>query len=793
MSKSIGRVFAWMALGILGILGISNVSAQVVSDGQTNLFDGITTNIFGFTVGNSGPRTALILTNAAVLNNGGSLTIGNQASSSSNLISLNAASSWFNNGNVTVGNQGSANRLEIMDSTLTAVGTYLGSMVSSSSNLVLVSGPTARLTNTSAVFAGYNGAFNRLIVSNGAGLYCSSLSMGLYVTARSNLVLVTGTNSFFDALNDVYLYNKSNVFCVADGAQARLMQMTLRDGAIAIATGAGTLWTNRNFVTLSTGENTMIVSNGATVTAPNVTCGYYSDRNLAVVTGSGSLLSNSQTLAISYAGRSNQFVIANGGKVTANYTHVGENGGSLNLLTVADTGSMLSNSFDCYVGQFGGTNGLIITNGAKVVCYEGVIGLSGNRCSALVTGTNSLWTNTAGLIINSSFGELTVENGAKVYDLTGAIGNSGSNCLATVSGPGAFWTNQMILYVGSNSVGNQLVISNSAAVYARILHVGENVSSSNNLVIIDGGTLTVTNPINGGGLMDVRRGTLLLRSGLADIDKLQLNTGSQSQATILGGRLRSRQILAGNGVPFVVGGGATTGSLELLTGGPSHQFPSGLVIATNGLLTGYATSSGNLLVGAGGVVTPYRTNQSFSSMTFSSITMSNGALPTLKLDPDRGSDFLVANGSMTFGGTLQIIRTNPVVTANNFSAGNSFRLFVAGSYTGQFNAIIPATPGPGLKWNTNQLLVDGTLRVVSVVPPSPEIIAVATTATNISLSVRGGIAYDPCYLLSTTNFLLPFSLWDRWATNYYDESGSVALTNTVGNQGFQRYFVVEAH
>jgi len=76
--------------------------------------------------------------------------------------------------------------------------------------------------------------------------------------------------------------------------------------------------------------------------------------------------------------------------------------------------------------------------------------------------------------------------------------------------------------------------------------------------------------------------------------------------------------------------------------------------------------------------------------------------------------------SVTYGGTLTLSNLAGTITALN-----AFKLFSATSYRGAFAALNPASPGPGLAWNTNTLAADGTLRVVST---SPAMIALSRAA-----------------------------------------------------------------
>jgi len=86
---------------------------------------------------------------------------------------------------------------------------------------------------------------------------------------------------------------------------------------------------------------------------------------------------------------------------------------------------------------------------------------------------------------------------------------------------------------------------------------------------------------------------------------------------------------------------------------------------------------------------------------------------------------LHASGGVTYGGTLQL----QVTASPALAAGDAFKLFDAGSYSGAFASIVPATPGDGLVWDDSTLATDGTLRVAT--PGGP------VTGTNLLFAVTG--------------------------------------------------------
>ena len=136
------------------------------------------------------------------------------------------------------------------------------------------------------------------------------------------------------------------------------------------------------------------------------------------------------------------------------------------------------------------------------------------------------------------------------------------------------------------------------------------------------------------------------------------------------------------------------------------------------------------------------------------------------------NDNFVGLISVTCGGTLRVTNTAGILTN-----GAKFKLFTAAAYSGLFDAFEAANPGSGLKWNLNELAVDGTLRVVSVPSPPPTITSAILSGKNLNISALGGVAYDPCYLLTSTNIAQPLANWTRLATNQFDADGTVNFTN----------------
>jgi autotransporter-associated beta strand protein len=132
------------------------------------------------------------------------------------------------------------------------------------------------------------------------------------------------------------------------------------------------------------------------------------------------------------------------------------------------------------------------------------------------------------------------------------------------------------------------------------------------------------------------------------------------------------------------------------------------VNVTGGTLGGIGRILGPVTIQANGRLAP---GSSIGALTISNSLVLAGAT-VMELNADAGTnDRVLGLTSISYGGTLLL--TN---VAGTMTASNAFKLFSANSRRGAFAALIPASPGPGLAWNTNTLVSDGTLRVVSTSP-----------------------------------------------------------------------------
>ncbi|MGA2602635.1 MAG: PEP-CTERM sorting domain-containing protein [Verrucomicrobiia bacterium] len=106
----------------------------------------------------------------------------------------------------------------------------------------------------------------------------------------------------------------------------------------------------------------------------------------------------------------------------------------------------------------------------------------------IISGVTSNWDDFYALGATNSGDVLLVENGGVLVDGFASIGSQAgaNNNVAIISDPGSIWSNGSFLNIGESGSGNELFITDGAAVNDQYGYVGSNASSSNNTAVVDG-------------------------------------------------------------------------------------------------------------------------------------------------------------------------------------------------------------------------------------------------------------------------------------------------------------------
>jgi autotransporter-associated beta strand protein len=306
---------------------------------------------------------------------------------------------------------------------------------------------------------------------------------------------------------------------------------------------------------------------------------------------------------------------------------------------------------------------------------------------------------------------------------------------------------------------------NGGSAVMSVVHISQNSGVNGTLNLNTNGTMTATEMTTGnaGGhsTLNFNGGTLVAGNGananfLHDLSTNNVQTGGaiiDSGTNVIN---VSQALLDGGG-----GGGLTkvgTGTLRL-NGVNTY---TGTTLVNAGTLGGSGTIAGPLSVAGTGTLAP---GNSIGTLTVNN-SATLGGTTVMEISKDGGvpaSDLLAVSGNLAYGGTLTVVLTGTNVLAVN----DTFNLFDWGTQSGSFGATnLPA----GYLWDTSQLNVNGTVRVIAV---SPARINPATVAGgNLVLTGMGGPAGASYSWLTHTNVAAPLSTWTTNTTGVFDSNGN---------------------
>jgi T5SS/PEP-CTERM-associated repeat protein len=240
--------------------------------------------------------------------------------------------------------------------------------------------------------------------------------------------------------------------------------------------------------------------------------------NTVMVSGLNAVWTNSGQLTVGDSGANNQLVITTSGQVSA-----------ANVI----------------IGSSGAGNQMRILNGGQMINGAGTIG-SGSSASnnmVMVSGPNSVWTNSGQLRIGNAGAnsQLIITNGGRVYantsfsSVVGAFSTSVTN-FVLVTGAGSLLQNQDAIMVGSVPAGGTtgqgtVLVTDGGTLEANTLYGGTGGSGtiSNRGGIYQFATLTPSVVPNTAGAIMMSNATVSYRGVVgADINNVQVGNISKS-------------------------------------------------------------------------------------------------------------------------------------------------------------------------------------------------------------------------------------------------------------------------
>jgi fibronectin-binding autotransporter adhesin len=217
---------------------------------------------------------------------------------------------------------------------------------------------------------------------------------------------------------------------------------------------------------------------------------------------------------------------------------------------------------------------------------------------------------------------------------------------------------------------------------------------------------------------------------------------------------------------------------------------STLTLGNGQTLRGNGNLAGTLQANAGSTVAPGETTNGI--LTVSNSIVLNGGTTFMKISKSANTnDILRTSGSISYSGTLVVSNSAGAALVG----GESYKLFSAASYSGGFSTIIPATPGSGLTWNTNNLTVNGTISVSGTAGPTTNANITKVTLVGTNIVIHGTNNNVPntghFIVLTSPNLTNALSTWTPVYTNTYT-SGTFDYTNPIVPGTPQQFLDVKA-
>jgi autotransporter-associated beta strand protein len=368
-------------------------------------------------------------------------------------------------------------------------------------------------------------------------------------------------------------------------------------------------------------------------------------------------------------------------------------------------------------------NGAVINNGGAQLNALRAVTLAGNTTfggtarwdirqadgsATLLTGgaahkITKIGSNQVSLVglsaVDAAFGDIEIQEGIfSVQTTTVQLGDA-SRTVTVYGGATLGFFN-----LNPSPLNKQIVLRDGAVVFNENGNSGISgpmeLEGNSTFNVANAATLTISSDMSGaGGLTKIGAGALVLNGAFID---------------------HNGPTTVSNGTLFV------NGSL----------FSQSPVVVHGGTLAGMGNVAGAVTIGPNGNLAPGDAPGTTASIELeSSVSLAGTCTIDINKSLVFANDLVAFVNNLSLGGILRVNVAGPALVA-----GDAFIIFGFTSASGAFNQIQPASPGPGLAWDTSSLTADGTLRVVEL--RRPGIAEISFTENGVVWNGTNGVGGD---------------------------------------------------
>lgn len=266
------------------------------------------------------------------------------------------------------------------------------------------------------------------------------------------------------------------------------------------------------------------------------------------------------------------------------------------------------------------------------------------------------------------------------------------------------------------------------------------------------------------------------------------NTNSTFAGSIAGNSINK----VGTGTWTLTGSNYYTGPTTVTAGtlmvnGDNRSASGAVTVAAGAVLAGTGFIGGATTIQNGGTLSPG--SNTIGTLTFTgSLNLEAGCTNRFEINKTASAaDRVDVAGALKLGGALVV--TN---RSGTLAAGDTFRLFNAGTLSGSFQTVALPPLSSTLAWDTNSLAASGILFVTTKPAPSPpRITSVVLGNGALIYAGTGGVAQADFLLLGSSNVALPLGLWERLLTNQFDAHGNFIFTNPPNPAWPQGFYLLQ--